>query len=574
MVQLEVELKNFQSILNDACTRLQKWTPTSESLAKCILEYKEFQDIADGIDHRITAFTAAFAVARLSTLVIGTAEARVKETREKLDKWLKPVDIRDSQRNASEKRHGNTGQWFIESSDFKTWVETPSSFLWLHGISGSGKTVLSSTIIRTILERGEPHAFFYFDTATTHSSESTQQITVDQLLRSLVTQLSAKSPSAYKILDALWSSHDNGKHLLTKHELISKVLIPILQEFTTPVYIILDALDECLQRTQLLNFITEIVDVKAANLRLLVTSRPEVLRGTELAARAVCISLARSIKSDITTYLNDILSDQSTWLYKRKDDIMEALRPRHGGGMFRLVTLKLEELQKRDGSKAEIDKVLKSLPATLYDFYDRILEKIKTPHMTSSVARAINWIIFGRHKAVAIDLLIDALAFNFDQVPLRFDVDRRMESDALLSACGGLISVDDDGQVRIAHASVTEYFRTSRPKKFHCDVSEQTAQHLIAQTCLAYLCTSAQKEFQLSSSMGSYSKDWWDFHVTQCAEFGPDPLPGSGPWTTQPSQIIDRLVEYLDLTHPTTVLQIYTHNNDYGGIPGPEIDIL
>ena len=43
---------------------------------------------------------------------------------------------------ARQRHVGRTGEWFRGSDDFKSWLRQPNSFIWLHGISGSGKTVL------------------------------------------------------------------------------------------------------------------------------------------------------------------------------------------------------------------------------------------------------------------------------------------------------------------------------------------------------------------------------------------------------------------------------------------------
>jgi len=58
--------------------------------------------------------------------------------------------------------------WFLESEQYAKWKASPSSFLWLHGIPGCGKTILSSTVIEDILQHctndpGKAAAYFYFD---------------------------------------------------------------------------------------------------------------------------------------------------------------------------------------------------------------------------------------------------------------------------------------------------------------------------------------------------------------------------------------------------------------------------
>ncbi|KAJ7889167.1 hypothetical protein B0H14DRAFT_3712547 [Mycena olivaceomarginata] len=152
------------------------------------------------------------------------------DTREKLEKWLAPAKVAISQHDAAQKRHPNTGLWLFKRMEFIEWIYAPNSLLWLEGISGSGKTVLSSTIIDKLRARAEPLAFFYFDT------NNSEQCTVTQLLRSQVSQLSDQGPSPDQILDALWSSYSGGRLLPSDAELMSQALIPILKEFTKPVY--------------------------------------------------------------------------------------------------------------------------------------------------------------------------------------------------------------------------------------------------------------------------------------------------------------------------------------------------
>ncbi|KAJ7897976.1 hypothetical protein B0H14DRAFT_2557488 [Mycena olivaceomarginata] len=74
-------------------------------------------------------------------------ESRVKlvddATRDKLKKWLNPVDVNTSFQNDLNKRHAGTGEWlFNNCPEFNKWFDGQNRFLWIYGISGSGKTVL------------------------------------------------------------------------------------------------------------------------------------------------------------------------------------------------------------------------------------------------------------------------------------------------------------------------------------------------------------------------------------------------------------------------------------------------
>ncbi|KAJ7445338.1 ankyrin repeat-containing domain protein [Mycena latifolia] len=409
-----------------------------------------------------------------------------------------------------------SGSWLLQRPEYREWIYAPSSLLWLHGISGSGKTVLSSTTINVLRGRAEPLAFFYFDT------NNPEQRTVTQFLCSLVTQLSVQARQPDKTLTALWTSHASGQHLPSDSALVSEALIPLLKGFTEPLYILLDALDECSERDLLLRLITEIVDLKLSNVHLLLTSRPEVPRGTHLVQRAVSVSLEGCVDHDIESYAMEILSNLKVQLTDdRKGEITRALLER-GGGMFRLVSLQLDELRSCDWRESQVTKALSDMPTSLDAIYDRILQNIKNPEMMSCVGRAINWLIFSK-RPMMLGEIIDALAFDFEKEPLRFNAAERMLPNALLDACAGFVTVSEDAErdtttIKLAHASVKEYFFSAKQPRGNYSVSEQTAHHLIARTCIAYLSSFDRvvesdadlQQYPLTLYAGQYRL----FHVT------------------------------------------------------------
>ncbi|KAJ7233286.1 ankyrin repeat-containing domain protein [Mycena haematopus] len=446
-----------------------------------------------------------------------------EQTRNKLDKWLKPpMRVDKSLRSAANARHANTGLWFLERPEFREWIYAPGSFLWLHGISGSGKTILSSTIIDTIHDRAENYVFFYFDT------NNSEQQTVTQLLCSLVTQLSVQSQFPDSKLDTLWTSHNSGRKLLTDAELISEALLPLLKEYDQkPLFMVLDALDECSECPSLLRLISRMLNAKLANVHILVTSRPEVQSGCpELAALAMSVSLGGCVDGDIELYLTELLSNEGGWMSNKRDEIKRRLLE-HSNGMFRLVALQLDELRNCDGTKSQVEKALKNMPASLNTIYDRILENIRNPGMLARVCRAMNWLIFSK-RPMALSEIIDALAFDFEHEPLLFDMEERMGTNVLRLACAGFISVsqDEEQTIKLAHSSVKEYFLSAtqpRPSG-DCEVSEQAAHYLLSRTCIAYLCSfdhvlDPHSELQ-QYPLALYAAENWAFHLKLCDNIG------------------------------------------------------
>jgi hypothetical protein len=197
--------------------------------------------------------------------------------------------------------------WFATSGQFAAWKTNPDSFLWLNGIAGCGKTILSSTIIEEVLRHCHLRSdlavvYFYFDF---NDAEKQQH---DKMIRSLITQLYAQSQSVLKPLESLFSSHRNGERQPPTHLLLA-TLRQMIEGFGE-TFIILDALDECVERKELLADIKEIMKWKLGKLHILVTSRKE---------------------RDIERWLGPLIDDQDTVCIQNtliNDDIRAYVRTR------------------------------------------------------------------------------------------------------------------------------------------------------------------------------------------------------------------------------------------------------
>jgi len=193
---------------------------------------------------------------------------------EKIERWLSPPDPSTNYNKALQQRQKGTGLWFLQSSVYTQWKTQPNSGLWLYGIPGCGKTILSSTIIED-LEKTIPTTtllYFYFD----FSDDRKQKL--DNMVRSLVSQLYWKSKTARKQLDSLFSSCEDGKRQPT-HESLCQVLSQMIGS-SEGVYIVLDALDECQTRTGshtegFFAWIKDLLGSRQKNVHLIATSRPE-----------------------------------------------------------------------------------------------------------------------------------------------------------------------------------------------------------------------------------------------------------------------------------------------------------
>lgn len=194
--------------------------------------------------------------------------------RDKISAWLSAPDPSTNYNKAIQQRHQGSGQWFLQSSAYSAWKTKQNSFLWLYGIPGCGKTILSSTIIEDLEKRGvsQKPLYFYFD-FTDNRKQS-----LEDVVRSLIIQLYGKRADVQKHLDSLHSSCESGQRR-PSIESLCKTFQEMMQQ-VGEVWIFLDALDECQTRkgnptVGLLQWIECLLGSQQVNVHLLVTSRPE-----------------------------------------------------------------------------------------------------------------------------------------------------------------------------------------------------------------------------------------------------------------------------------------------------------
>jgi hypothetical protein len=184
------------------------------------------------------------------------------------------------------------------------------------------KIPISSTIIEAseaIRDTGLAFtAYYYFDTTDKAKRD------IRGLLTSLLSQLSAKSDACYNILSELYSRHNAGSRQPVDG-VLKQCLIDMLQVPGQPTtYIIMDALDECLNtdvvtpRDQVLKFVEKLVNLSLPNLRLCITSRYEadiVLALLPLASHLVSLHDQNGQKEDIGFYIKSVVN--SDWGMRR-----------------------------------------------------------------------------------------------------------------------------------------------------------------------------------------------------------------------------------------------------------------
>ena len=119
-------------------------------------------------------------------------------------------------------------------------------------------------------------AYFYFDFRDVNKQK------LQNLLPSLLTQLSARSNPCHDILSQLYRTHDRGERKPSDRAMVECLKEMLSLQTQGPTFIVLDALDESpimssipSSREEVLELVDELVSLHLPNLHICVTSRPE-----------------------------------------------------------------------------------------------------------------------------------------------------------------------------------------------------------------------------------------------------------------------------------------------------------
>jgi hypothetical protein len=180
--------------------------------------------------------------------------------------------------------------------------------------------------------------YFYFD------YKDTDKQNCRNLLLSLLSQLSARSDVCCDMLYHIYLSHNDGAHKPTDDVLIRNLKEVLTFSNHSPIYIIMDAPDECPNtfglpspREMVLELVKELVELSLPNLHLCVTSRPEIDIRTSLeslTSRQVSLHDQTGQKKDIITYVRSVVHSDARIGKWRDDDqnlIIETLSERADG---------------------------------------------------------------------------------------------------------------------------------------------------------------------------------------------------------------------------------------------------
>ena len=417
----------------------------------------------------------------------------------------------EEHKNFNPKRVPGTCEWFLHSREFLEWRDaTDSRILWVSAGPGCGKSVLSRCLIDERHVCSSPRAsticYFFFRDGQAERERGANA------LKAISHQLLKQHPRSNLIKYLLPRFKEHGDKLGGMFGELWNSMLEILSYPTTgEVVWVLDALDECndFERTRLLDCLTEIYSSKTfqnnknIKLKILITSRQYhdiEVRFRRLTGMAGYIQLDGDERSEeISQEINLVIKDSVPRVASSLSENDQAKVIEHLGNIphrtylwFHLMLKEIEHKVVAYGTERRLASIIKKLPTSVYDAYERILER----SADRESARKILQIVIAADRALTVSEMNVALALALQGRCSSYDeLDRPSDMEFKLSVkqiCGLFVSIIDQ-KVYLLHQTARE-FLICQPglasQGWQHSLSLESGHSLLFRICVYLLCFS------------------------------------------------------------------------------------
>lgn len=426
-----------------------------------------------------------------------------------------------------------TCQWVLRHENFQNWKNADtSSLLWISADPGSGKSVLSKSLIDKELKSTDAQTTCYFFFKDDHEAQKSVSVALSALLHQLFSakpELVEHAMADYKV---------DGKTLLQLFQKLWNILIKATADPDAgKVICVLDALDECAEtgRYQIISAVKAFErETSSSNissqLKFLLTSRPYFdierrfadlvhdlptirLHG-ENESEAISSEIDIVIKSKVLELGTELVLDDSEQLTLQN----ELLSMTHRTYLW----LKLIVEVIRDEislTKKRIKHIVSTLPATVDQAYEAILSRVK--NKDKKKAQKLLHLVLIAVRPLTLGEMNIALAIE-DLHRSREDLDLENEGrfrSAIRNLCGLFVSVVDR-KIYLIHQTAREFLLAkgealSGRWKYSLDSVESNL--VMAKACVAYLNFDVfeWRAFASDHEFLNYAACFWVTHFQQ-----------------------------------------------------------
>ncbi|KZP30866.1 WD40 repeat-like protein [Athelia psychrophila] len=343
-----------------------------------------------------------------------------------------------------------------------------TNVFWLHGLAGSGKSTIATTIAEQLRGRAELElgAFLFFD------RNSPSQSGPNGVIRTLAFQLALSNNI---LRDAICDAIERDPQVTTRplnsqfNDLVLTPLRSCSSRITGPVICVLDAFDECgdaQSRRTLVRLLAEHLPLLPQHFRFLVTSRPEPdLRstlGSHPRVKSFSLNATEwSSASDVLLFFQHEMN--VLYLHRRDDDelpygwpgspIIQRLGG-HAGDSFIWAATAIRYLYAADDVEECLHRLLNQNAFSLGDLYSTALRTASnwepTETSTQNFLRILGAIVVGR-VPLTDDAIVEILG-----------LEQAKSCRLVLRKLACLLHWSEGLPIRTLHASFADYLTDAR----------------------------------------------------------------------------------------------------------------
>ena len=403
-------------------------------------------------------------------------------------------------------------EWITSNSTFMSWFLDESSnprFLWVNGLPGSGKSVLSSFVIEYLKGLGTNCQFYFFKFGD-QSKRSP-----NSLLRSLAYQIALNLPE-YRL--RLQKLAEDGLNLekaearLIWQRLFASALFNL--SFEKPMFWVIDGLDECDSPQSLLSLLAA---TSASNtpLRIMLVGRKNQAQSIAFDRLAQVYQVddlsADAPRQDLRMYVGKEMEYMRGNSSFKEEVTMKILDMANGNWLW--VHLVLREILDCH-TEAAIDQALKEIPADLEPLYQRMeAALVRTSRLADrDLAILILTCATCSRQSLSLQELAQVIQPQYSRV---LDLKHTINQ-----VCGDFVVVDGKSRITMVHQTAREYLTKTPELQFF--ISPLKGHQKLFTKCVSFLLDHSLKlrgDRMISQPFMLYAATSWSYHLSRSAAF-------------------------------------------------------
>ncbi|KAL9120161.1 MAG: hypothetical protein Q9187_003286 [Circinaria calcarea] len=399
-----------------------------------------------------------------------------------------------------------TSDWILGEKSYLEWLharESTPHLLWLNGGAATGKSVLSSFIINSLVEQGVYCQYFFIRFG------DQKKRTLSLLLRSIAYQVAQSVPGfLQRVVELVDEAIDfETADPRTIWQRIFKSILFNLKE-RQPLHWIIDGLDEADNPQAVIRLLSD-VSLSSIPIRILLVGRKtsEIVAAFQKVPKVLKLELI-SIEGhleDLRCYIRQELSMSGSAEFKEIiiQRIIEGAQ-----NNFLWVRLAVDKLNLCH-THADVELALQQLPVGMEALYNRMASSIA--QNTSSTDRALVSAIL---QCVTCSLHVLTVA----ELSQALDEDTSQMLDfqrSIVDLCGGFVVIDNGGNVAMIHQTAREYLLHGNNRPFHIDYDAAHKQMFLScMRCLMAIGLRAKVNRNQKPEFLDYAASWWSSHLT------------------------------------------------------------